>query len=223
MDHETAVRLQAAERYLLDEFSPEERREFEDHYFGCAECTNEVRAASILGANLTAVFHEDSERESRELAHAGERRRMPFFWPLAASAALNVALLVGLGYQGFGRKDRTAIEPQFYQSFGVPAASRGESKPYLVPAGNRFFGARFDLTPGQHFVSFSYQIVDASGSVRSEQRLEAPAGADSELELAVPVQSLQPGEYQLILVGTEQAKSVEISRARFVIQPQKGK
>src|SRR5690348_15586462 len=141
---------------------------------------------------------------------------MPFFWPLAASAALNVVLLIGLGYQAFGPKDRLAVEPQFYQSFGVPAASRGEIRPFVLPAGSRFFGARFDLTPGQHFESFAYQIVDASGGVRSGQRLEAPASADSELELAVPVRALQPGEYQLILVGTEQAKSVEISRARFV-------
>src|ERR1700730_4400894 len=44
MDHETAIRVQAAERYLLDEFSPEERTEFEDHFFGCSECADEVRA-----------------------------------------------------------------------------------------------------------------------------------------------------------------------------------
>ena len=51
MDHETAVRLQAAERYLLDQFSPEERRGFEEHFFGCPECADQVRAASILAAN----------------------------------------------------------------------------------------------------------------------------------------------------------------------------
>ena len=33
MDHETAVQLQAAERYVLDEFSPKERADFEEHFF----------------------------------------------------------------------------------------------------------------------------------------------------------------------------------------------
>lgn len=223
MDHETAVRLQAAERYILHEFSSEERREFEDHYFGCAECASEVRAASILGANVKSALREDESRSAREWERKRETRKIPFFWPLAASAALNLALLAGLGYQSFGIKSGSAIDAQFFQSFAVPAASRGEIRSFAVPAGSRFFGARFDLPPGRHFESFSYQILDSTGRVESTKRLQAPTGTEFDLELAIPVELLQPGVYQLILQGTEDTKTLEISRARFTIQPRKGR
>jgi len=220
MDHETAIRVQAAERYLLDEFSPEERTEFEDHFFGCVECADEVRSASILAANATAVLKEENARESAAAERLSGRGRVRFFWPLTVSAALNVALLVGVGLQRFGAvaPGGAAVEPQFYRSFAIPAVARSAVKTVAVPAGSQFFGGRFDLPPGAHFQRFEYEIRDGSGAVRSRRSLAAPAGGDSELELAVPVGSLEPGAYSLLLRGTDGANTTEISRARFSIQ-----
>jgi hypothetical protein len=220
MDHETAIRVQAAERYLLDEFSPEERTEFEDHFFGCLECADEVRAASILAANTTAVLKEEDARESTAARRLSRRGRVRFFWPLMASAALNIALLVAVGIQRFGAVSpgEAAGEPQLYHSFPIPAVARSAVKTIVVPSGSRFFGDRFDLPPGEHFQRFEYEIRDASNAVRSRQSLAAPAGEDSELELAVPVGSLEPGVYSLLLRGKDAANTIEISRARFAIQ-----
>jgi hypothetical protein len=218
MDHETAIRVQAAERYILDEFSPEERADFEEHFFGCPACADEVRSSTILAANARAVLtDEDAHRAAQR---SGGRTRFRFFWPLMASAALNLVLLAGYGLQRLrpGDPQQDAIEPQFFHSFGVPAASRSTLIHLAVPAGSRFFGARFDLMPGQRFESFEYQILDARGVARSQQSLRAPASDASELELAVPVPSLAPGEYVLVLRGRQQGKSVEISRAQFSIQ-----
>src|SRR5713226_6939319 len=120
MDHEIAVRLQAAERYLLDEFSPEERREFEEHFFGCRECAEEVRAASIFSANTKAVFRGEEARVAKARPQQSGGTRVRLFWPLLASAALNLALLLGLGFQGFAPRDGLdgasgrAMQPQFY-------------------------------------------------------------------------------------------------------------
>src|SRR5258707_14842799 len=97
MDHETAVQLQAAERYVLDEFSPEERADFEEHFFGCRGCADEVRSATILAANTKVVLRETALDAAGTRKAAVERTRpwnqMRLFWPLAASAALNLALL----------------------------------------------------------------------------------------------------------------------------------
>jgi hypothetical protein len=220
MDHETAIRVQAAERYLLDEFSPEERTEFEDHFFGCLECADEVRAASILAANATAVLKEENARESAGAERLSGRGRMRFFWPLMASAMLNVALLVGVGLQRFASvaPAGAAVEPQVYHSFAIPAIARSAVKTFSIPPGSQFFGDRFDLPPGQHFQHFEYEIRDGSNAVRSRRSLAAPAGEDSDLELAVPVGSLEPGIYSLTLRGTDGTNSVEISRARFAVQ-----
>jgi hypothetical protein len=88
----------------------------------------------------------------------------------------------------------------------------------MLPAGSRFFGARFDLMPGQRFESFEYQILDSAGTPRSGRALPSPGGENSELELAVPVASLGPGEYVLVLRGRQQGQPIEISRAHFTIQ-----
>jgi hypothetical protein len=219
MDHETAIQDRAAERYVLDEFSPEERADFEEHFFGCPGCANEVRAATLLAANAKAVFNEESARQAA-WEPSPRRPRMRLFWPLAASAALNLALLAGIGLERLRLGDPPAgvIEPQFYHSFGVPAASRSAPQSFAVPPGSRFFGARFDLLPGQHFEGFEYQILDSTGASRSARSLPSPGGEDSGLELAVPVVSLEPGEYVLVVRGRQQTTSTEISRARFSIQ-----
>ena len=217
MDHETAIRIQAAERYVLEEFSPEERAEFEDHFFECVECADEVRSASILAANAGQVLREERARESSVWEERGRRRR--FWWPMLASAALNLALLAGFGLERLHSGiSRAAVEPQFYHTFGVPAASRGTVQNIPVRAGSQFFGARFDLVPGQHFDSFEYQILDASGASRSDRWLKAPPDEGTDMELAVPVSSLKPGDYMLVLRGRQQSNATEISRAHFSVQ-----
>jgi hypothetical protein len=221
MDHKTAVKIHAAERYVLDEFSPDERTDFEKHYFGCIECADDVRAASILAANAKVVIVEGEANTIAALRSSG-RPKWRLSWGLVASAALNLVLLGGIGLQGLRLGPRkapaTSMDAQFYQSFGVPAASRAEMKILQVPAGSRFFGARFDLMAGQHFESYEYQILDGAGTLRSGQSLKAPAANSSELQLAVPVSSLAPGEYVFVLLGRQQDKPVEISRARLSIQ-----
>lgn len=224
MDHETAVQLQAAERYVLEEFSPEERADFEEHFFGCPGCADEVRSATLLAANTKVVLKEAAldEKNARKAAaeRAGRRNPLRLFWPLTVSAALNFALLAAFGLARWHTADLSGsgIEPQFYRSFGVPAASRSAAASFSLPAGSRFFGARFDLMPGQHFESFEYQILDSAGSSRSGRSLPSPRGENSEMELVVPVASLGPGEYVLVLRGRQQGQSTEISRAHFSIQ-----
>jgi len=43
MDHNLASETYAAERYLLDEMPPEERDEFEEHFFSCRVCGEDVQ------------------------------------------------------------------------------------------------------------------------------------------------------------------------------------
>jgi hypothetical protein len=221
MDHETAVKTQAAERYILDEFSPEERAGFEEHFFGCVACAEDVRAASILAANTKAVIQEDEARSAAAL-RSGGGTKWRLSWGLVASAALNLVLVLGIGLQGWRLGNRApvaaSVGAHFYHSFGAPAASRGTEKTFEISAGDPFFGTRFDVMPGQHFDRYEYQILDAAGAVRDGQSLKAPAGNDAELELAVPVSSLTPGEYTLVLRGVQAGNTFEISRARVLIR-----
>jgi len=62
VEHQSAVELGFAERYLLGELSPEETASFEAHFFDCVLCADEVRQGAHLVANLKAVL-QDAIRE----------------------------------------------------------------------------------------------------------------------------------------------------------------
>ncbi len=46
----------AAERYMLNELPPDEREEFEAHFFDCADCAQQIRDLSTMQASAAAVF-----------------------------------------------------------------------------------------------------------------------------------------------------------------------
>ena len=50
MEHHEAVRTMAAERYLLEELSDDERDAFEAHFFECAVCADSVRTGKLIAA-----------------------------------------------------------------------------------------------------------------------------------------------------------------------------
>jgi hypothetical protein len=51
-EHRAAKESMAAERYVLDEMEPAERDAFEEHFFDCVECSNDVRDESKIGAGV---------------------------------------------------------------------------------------------------------------------------------------------------------------------------
>lgn len=64
MEHQTAVELRFAERYLLGELSPDEAASFEAHFFECALCADEVRQGTRLVANLKAVLQDSIHEQT---------------------------------------------------------------------------------------------------------------------------------------------------------------
>src|SRR5579872_4547415 len=87
MDHETAVQLRATERYFLGELTGADRDGFEEHFFICPDCAEDVRAMTVFAANVKASFRAESAPPVLLRGQA--------FW---LSAALNVALLLVAGY-----------------------------------------------------------------------------------------------------------------------------
>jgi anti-sigma factor RsiW len=219
MDHKTALQLRAAERYLLGEFTPDEREAFEEHFFECVECADDVRAGSALRANARAVFRDARDPIGAETEGLGWRDL--FTWrPALVSLAANAILVIGLSavlWQATGLRARLddANAPRFYPSFGLAQSSRG-ARELDLPAGSRFFGATFDLLPGQEFDSFAYQIQDDSGTAVAQGSARAPANAGPERTLSVPVSMLKPGRYLFVLSGIKGGPPAEISRAHLI-------
>src|ERR1700686_5265058 len=97
MDHSEALKLQAAEKYVLGELSPASRDEYEDHYFDCQECAADLKAAAAFADASRAQFRS----EPREAFLDQEPTPQPWFaWlrPSVLAPALAV-LAAALAYQ----------------------------------------------------------------------------------------------------------------------------
>ena len=69
MDHTEAIETMAAQRYVLDEMTPEDRDAFEEHFFGCAECHADVKDGETIADTLRrekATVHKFEPRKSRQ-------------------------------------------------------------------------------------------------------------------------------------------------------------
>jgi hypothetical protein len=102
MDHETAEKTQAADRYLLDEFSPGERSEFEAHFFDCVTCADKVRIGSIFIDNAREVMKTQRANEAPSTGRGAPKRSFWSSWLTPAALAPSFAaicLAAVVGYQ----------------------------------------------------------------------------------------------------------------------------
>src|SRR5262252_507079 len=99
MDHEICMKAQTAEKYLLHELPPAERDEFEQHFFECPECAEDIRFAFEFGENARQVFRE--QPRTRDMTAYVPKRRNWFAWmrpPVLAPLAAGLAA-IALVYQ----------------------------------------------------------------------------------------------------------------------------
>ena len=59
MDHNGAIRLQAAVKYVLGELSQAQRDEYEEHYFDCAECAVDIKALATFADTAREVLRQE--------------------------------------------------------------------------------------------------------------------------------------------------------------------
>jgi hypothetical protein len=214
MDHETAVQTKATERYFLGELTGADLEGFEDHFFMCAECAEDVRTLTVFTANAKAAFREEA---APPVVPAFLSARA--FW---LSAALNVALLSGLGYTllRFGPQVKQELAearaPQFVQDVPVLGVSRGDSAVREIASTTRRIVFSFYL-PAQ-FQSISYRLKDESGSAGPRVILPAPPKEDSaESHFSISTADLKPGAYEIEFSGTNGAGEIPIGRSKFRI------
>jgi len=109
MDHADATLTGAAERYVIGDMEEQERERYEAHFFCCADCADEVRAAARFVENARPLLHAVPD-PAVSVWRAPARVTGPSWWdalvasfrvPLGAAAAGLV--LVGIvAYQSRG-------------------------------------------------------------------------------------------------------------------------
>lgn len=205
MDHDHAMKSHAAERYLLDELSPEDRDDFEGHYFSCAQCADEVRTGFAFADNAKAVMLDEPRIAA---APAQISRRKSFFegWSWlrpAAWAPVMAVLLLGVTlYQNvlvIPRMEQELADlsqPRAVPSVVARAATRGEDRPVQISKGDGFLQVILDIPPGEPVSSYTCEVYDAAGTLRFTVPAAAPSNGDS-LHLSLPVAGLEAGRYMI--------------------------
>ena len=185
MDHEEAVETMAAQRYVLEEMTPEDRDAFEHHFFGCAACAADVRDGATIAATLRSARPQTAAvpRPSR----AG--------W-LAAAASLAIVAL--LGYQNAALRGRLhrQSEPQVLRSYTLANESRGGESEMVVDNASQPFGLYIDVPPRPNATRYVVTIFDGAGHVRISQPVTLEQARES-VQLLIPGGLLAPGHYSV--------------------------
>jgi hypothetical protein len=219
MEHDEAIRSQAAERYVAHELSPAEQDAFEEHFFDCQKCADDVRFELTFTANVRAASRE--QRAERQPAAEPPRASSWEKWrdwlrlrpAMAFSFAANFVLAAGFGYVLLTGTHESA-GPRFTQPYFAPGPTHGAGDVHAIPAGEASYVVRFPA-PSATSQSYSYEILDAAGKRESSGSLKAPAGDDAYLYLQAPVRSLPGGIHTLAVRGGPGGEIVSWSRFRI--------
>ncbi len=175
MDHADAVRLQAAEKYVLGELSGDLREAYEEHYFDCAECAFDVKAAAMFveGARELAKDRGQDAVPARiaETTKPTWLDRVFGSWlrPVIAVPALAI-LLAAVIYQNAvtipalrsGSDSSTGTARVYRSSFSLMGANvRGGAGVAIAVHPKEGFLLDFDFTPSASANSYLAQLQDA--------------------------------------------------------------
>lgn len=218
MDHRVAEEQNAVEKYLLDEFTAEERMDFEAHLFDCAICGEQARQSAIAIANMKAVFREEHEKISEP---AQERARwwgwrawsrMPALVP--SLAALALASVVA--YQHW--VSIPALEqPQVLSSTSIAPLARDEAPVITTDPTLPKFNLDFLVDVPQAYPAYECEFRKEGGATVLKMGSGPKQVGSFTLNILLPTKEFPPGRYVMVLRPAT-ALEKELQRYSFVIQ-----
>ncbi|MGC4053415.1 MAG: zf-HC2 domain-containing protein [Paludibaculum sp.] len=224
MDHRSAIETTAVERYFLDEMPTAERAEFEEHFFECEQCAEEIRVMSCLEANARAVARADQPTERAQAPKPALRSQSPGFWeryfnwlrPAIAAPAL-ASLLVVMGYQNLLEPARShdLSGPQAATQLLLRGETRGTGAAANVPSDHSLV-LTLDLAGIRPLPDYSVELQLENGPAAEPFKVSAP-GAGEALTLSLPAGSAKQGRYQLTLRSVPGGPV--LARYRFEVHP----
>ncbi|HKT80549.1 MAG TPA: hypothetical protein VJP86_10055 [Vicinamibacterales bacterium] len=217
MTHDDAMRTLAAERYLLEEMSETERDAFEDHYFGCPICAEDVREGALLQEGVRNGLLAGRRMAAAERHADGGRvltlppRRRSWYQSAVIPWAAAATLALIAGYQSLVLLPgaRGNLGPRALYAISLRPASRG-AEPRVAIGRELMFAleasSAFDTPPASSANlpgELSYDLRTAAGTGVISGRVQAPAPG-SPLLLFIPAGVIrEPGHYVLTVSGAE--------------------
>ena len=236
MLHTQIENEEVVERYVRNQLTPEDHQAFEEHYFACDECFEKVQAMERLVAGVQELARRG------ELGDTERQSRAPYgwlWWAFAGTSLAMMALAVATGWAflyeiptlkrtliAYGatpppqQSSVVTISPAPMAEANVPLvmlqASRGEEPTTAVlAAGDRQLILWVELGETR-YRSYSMEIDSPTGQklLTIDGLSRSPYGA---LAASIPAGSLQPGVYQVKLIGQTPPPASLVSEYRLRI------
>jgi len=223
MDHADALRLNATERYLLNELDTSQLEQFEEHMFGCQECAIDVQAASKFleqSKNILAEPAPTPVPTPRPVPAPAPRSWLAWLRPAFAVPAMAV-LLLAVGYQGYLlRGARQGSTPDILASATINVATRSGTTPHVHSKAGQPFVLLLNIPSESRFSSYIADLYDPAGHIKWSLPISAEMANDT---LPMQVPSLrEAGLYVMAIRGVSQDSSTptEIGRQPFQLSLQ---
>jgi hypothetical protein len=218
MDHETAEKTEAADRYLLKEFTPEECVEFEAHYFDCAICADRVRTGSMFIDTAKAVMRAETA-QGVSVARGDIGR--PSFWQawfnpsVLTPSLLALGLMIIVGYQNLVTLPDLE-KPQLLSSAVIAPTARDEAQTIRIDGMLPRFNLNFMVDSPTLYSNYICEFTNEKGD--RILRIESGPRDVSSFTLSLLLASKQfpSGRYAMILRPQSDTRSI-VQRYTFVI------
>lgn len=245
--HQDIKDQEIVERYVRNQLSPEERRAFEEHFFGCEECFAKLQIMERFIAGLDDAGNRGLLDSSRSTETSPVRTWSSWMFPaLAASSCAVIVLAIVAGWTLLSsvpklqkqlnqasadvsaqREAIAALEKQVASAtqteINVPLVMLQATRDAQAPTAEAFLPAG-----AAHLVLW----IDAVSPRFRTFRLELYGAEDKPVEtlkqlalnsygalaVALPAQRLRPGEFRIKLFGEEPTAETLLAEYRLRIR-----
>jgi len=237
MEHERVVQSLAVESYLLGEMTPGEREAFEEHYFECGICAEDVRSASqfledmkgVLGTGRQPLAIPMPSREAQEQRSRGSSYGWNWLAWLQPQYGAALVALIGI----IAAVETFSTIPSLKQQVGelsVPRPvhstvlkpqTRGASSVLTVKAGESALLTLDGLELPSATASRLQFVVKSNGDRDVLSFSGEYPGADEPVIISFPKLDLPAGSYVLHVEMTSAAGTArELGRYPFELKRQ---
>jgi hypothetical protein len=229
MKHSEAIEMMASEKYLLEELTPELRDAYEEHYFGCPECAQDVQlGAAFLDQTkfvLPGMMASGAPSRNAAPARLNKEKRDWFSWLRPALMVPAFAcLLAAVGYQNlevFPALQAAATGPRILPTATVLHDDTRSAIPVIYADLKLGSTIAVEMPAGLTYSSYKLDFYNSKGRMIWTRTAQSDGKGDDTLSFWLSSQVKQD-TYKVVISGvTSTGDTVLIKQQIFDLQTKK--